>query len=73
MKLRQFADFFPDVVQRTDKIVLIEALERAVGRKCPVKLAKQPFIVQDEAELLLLAFFLEQAINRRDRLQQIVW
>ena len=40
VELRQLADFFPDVVHRADKIVLIEALEGAVGRKCSVKLAK---------------------------------
>ncbi len=72
MQLWQSADLFPHIMDGAGNIAVLIPVEGAVGGQRAVQFTEQPFIIDDEAELLLGAILLKQPVHPRDRLQQVM-
>src|SRR5436309_3297774 len=72
VELRELSDFLADVVERAYEVILLEPLERAVGRKGVVEFTEQAFVIENEAELLLLSVLFEQPVHTSHGLEQAV-
>jgi hypothetical protein len=72
VQLRQFPDFFPDIMDCSGQVLRVEAFKGALSDQRLIQFTQQPFIIDDEAKLLLLAVFLIEPVYAGDRLQKVV-